>query len=266
VQIIVCVREALDWNLSTKQFRIDPATHEAVVAYARYQIDQFDEIAVEMALQCRAGAGGTIRALCVGTADSEDALKHALAMQVDAATLVETDAVINSAAPLLAAAIQRESDAAIVLCGRTSSDYGTGQTGPMLAELLGRPFIGNVTRIEGEQGKMGDWLCTRETPQGYEIVRCTVPFVATVTNAPHNVPRVPGMKHVMQAHRMAIDILPVASLSVPARATAAAPLRVVRRHVPVNLKGCNFLKGTVQEQARALAAYLRNAMPETAAS
>ena len=74
MQVIVCIREALDWNLSTRQFRIDPKTFEPVVAHARYRIDQFDEIALETALQYRELSGGTVRALCVGSADSEDTL------------------------------------------------------------------------------------------------------------------------------------------------------------------------------------------------
>lgn len=256
MQTLVCIREALDWNLSTKQFRIDPTSFEAVVAHPRYRIDQFDEIAMETALQFRESAGGTVRAICVGTADSEDTLKHALAMQADAATLIETEQATDSAALLLAAAIQREPDTGIVLCGRVSSDYGTGQTGPMLAELLKRPFVSNVIRIEGADH---DWRCTRETPNGHEVLHVIEPFVATVTNAPHNVPRVPAMKHVMQAHRKTIDIVPAASLNLELRNTVS----VVRRHVPVNLKGCHFVKGTVTEQARELAAYLRAAIVST---
>ncbi len=254
MQTLVCVREALDWNLSSKQFRIDPASFEAVVAHPRYRIDQFDEIATETALQLRESCGGTVRAMCVGTVDSEDTLKYALAMQADAATLIETGAAIHSAAQWLAAAIQREPDAGIVLCGRVSSDYGTGQTGPMLAELLSRSFISNVTRIEGADN---DWHCTRETPSGHEVLRVTKPFVATVTNATHNVPRVPAMKHVMQAHRKTIDVVKASSLGIDAPNTVS----VVRRHVPVNLKGCQFIKGTVAEQARELAVYLRAATP-----
>lgn len=256
MQVIVCIREALDWNLSTKQFRIDPATFEAVVAHPRYRIDQFDEIAMETALQFRDASGGTVRAICVGTADSEDTLKHALAMQADAATLIETEQASGSAARLLAAAIEREPDAGIVLCGRVSSDHGTGQTGPMLAELLKRPFVSNVTHIEGADH---DWRCTRETPTGHEVLRVTQPFVATVTNAPHNVPRVPAMKHVMQAHRKTIDQVAAANLAVEVH----NPVSVVRRHVPVNLKGCHFIKGTAAEQARELAAYLRAAVAHT---
>ncbi len=257
MQVIVCVREALDWNLSTKQFRIDPKTFEPVVAHARYRIDQFDEIAVETALHYRESPDITVRALCVGTADSEDTLKHALAMQADTATLVETTARVSTTAQavqLLAAAIQREADVGMVLCGRMSSDYGTGQTGPMLAEALGRPFIGNLIRVEGEAC---NWRCTHETPTGHEVLHVTAPFVATVTNAPHNIPRVPTMKHVMQAHRKVIDIVAAASL----QAEASTGMSVVRRHVPVNLKGCRFLQGTPEEQARELAAWLRAEAP-----
>jgi electron transfer flavoprotein beta subunit len=258
VQTIVCIREALDWNLSTKQFRVDPRTFEPVVAHARYRIDQFDEIALETALQYREAAGGPVRALCLGTADSEDTLKHALAMQADTATLLETELAPLIAAPYLAAAISgmgSMADAGPVLCGRMSSDHGTGTTAPLLAELLGRPLISNVTHIEGTAH---DWRCTRETPTGHEVLRVTRPFVASITNAPHNVPRVPGIRQVMQAHRKTIDVVPSAGLN----AGFTPRLKLVRRHVPVNLKGCRFLQGTPQEQARELAAWLRAEVPQ----
>ena len=38
MRIFVCVKQALDWNASTKDFRIDAATHKVSVSFARYRI------------------------------------------------------------------------------------------------------------------------------------------------------------------------------------------------------------------------------------
>ncbi len=258
MQIIVCVQQALDWNASTKDFRIDPATNEVKVSFPRYCIDQFDEIALEVALQYRARFGGEVRALTVGPEEADEVLRHALAMKADHATLVRRGNNNVSTAELLCAGVKHHGGAAIVLCGRTSSGNGTGQTGPALAEHLGLPFIANIVHIEG--GEHG-WLCRRETTAGYEVLKVTTPFVASVTNASSNIPRALAMKDVMLAHRAAMDMLDADALCPSTDATITQPLRVLRRYVPVMERSCQRIEGTPQEQARALAQYIRRCLP-----
>ena len=220
MRLFVCVKQALDWNASTKDFRIDPATHKVSVSFARYRIDQFDEIALEVALQYRTQHGGQVSALTAGPADADDVLRHAFAMKADQAVLVERANEKVSTAALLAAAIRHKENAeggAIILCGRTSSDNGTGQTGPALAEHLGLPFVANVVQIDGEENA---WLCRCETADGYETLKVTTPFVASVTNANTNIPRVPTMKDVMQAHRAKLQAVLGSGWFAPAGPTS----------------------------------------------
>lgn len=261
VRVFVCVKQVLDWNASTKDFRIDPVTGQVAVSFARHCIDQFDEIALEVALQLRDRFGGVVHALTAGSADGDEVLRHAFAMKADAATLIERDGTHVSNAALLAAAISRNSDNGVVLCGRTSSDNGSGRTGPLLAEFLERPFVANVVSLERDGAA---WLCRRETHGGYEVLRVTRPFVASVTNTSLNVPRAPTMKDVMQAHRAKIDVLPAASLC-PSQYAAGdvreregeQGLRVRRRYVPASSRACERLQGTPAQQAKQLAEYIR---------
>ncbi len=261
-RIVSCVRQALDWNLSTKDFRIDRQTHEPVVAFARYRIDQFDEIAVEVALQAKQKAGAAVHAVSAGTKGSEDVLKHAIAMGADSATLVDVDAAGAAeidAPALLAAAVRELGGADIVLCGRTGSERGTATTGPLLAELLGLPLITNVVRIERDEG---GWICQREEGGGYERVRVGGACVATVTNAPFNVPRVLTLKDKMHAHRQQIEIVPAQEI---AQNTQYRPCRVTQielmhRYVPQLSRQCRRLTGELSEQARVVAEYIASAV------
>jgi len=256
MHIFVCIKQALDWNASTKDFRIEPTTHQVAVSFARYRIDQFDEIALEVALQYRDRQGGEVRALTVGPAEADDVLRHAYAMKANHATLVESTDKDVSTAELLAAGVRHYGDG-IVLCGRTSSDNGTGQTGPALAEFLGVPFVANVVHIEGGEN---EWLCRCETPDGYEVLKLSSPFVASVTNADTNMPRVPAMKDVMLAHLAKIETLAAATLCPSPGAAFAPRTRVLRRYVPVTSRACQRMEGTPQEQARALAQYIRTVL------
>ena len=253
MNIFVCVKQAPDWNASTKDFRIDPKTQEVAMLFARYRIDQFDEIALEVALQYRERLGGEVRALTVGPAEADDVLRHAFAMKADQATHVETTGEEGSTAELLAAAVRHYGDG-IVLCGRTSSGSGTGQTGPALAEFLGLPFVANIVHMEGTKK---EWLCRCETPHGYELLKLTSPFVASVTNAETNLPRAPGMKDVMRAHSAKFETLAAGALCPSPGPAYAQRTRLLRRYVPVTSRACRRIDGTPPEQAKALAQYIR---------
>lgn len=254
MNIFVCVKQALDWNASTKDFRIDPQTQEVAMSFARYRIDQFDEIALEVALQYREKCGGEVSALTVGPTEADDVLRHAFAMKADHAMHIESNGEEGSTAELLAAAIRPRGDG-IILCGRTSSGSGSGQTGPALAEYLGLPFVANIVHIEG---KDNEWLCRCETPHGYELLKLTSPFVASVTNSESNIPRKPGMKDVMRAHRAKFEIVAAGVLCPSPSPTFRQRPRVLRRYVPVTSRACRRIDGVPPEQAKALAQYIRS--------
>src|SRR3569832_2964386 len=102
-------------------------------------INPFDENAVEQALRlkeggkAREGVAGTL-----GTSAAQDVLRHALAMGVDRAEWVETDAHLQplGVAKLLKALAEREQPDLIIL-GKQAIDSDAGQAGLMLAALLG---------------------------------------------------------------------------------------------------------------------------------
>jgi len=257
MRVISCVRRSLDWTLSTKDFRIDQQTYEPVISFPRYRIDQFDEIAVEVALQYAAteAAKACVHALGVATRKEEDALKHAVSMGAAAATLVAADNDGASAAGLLAAFVRRHADAGIIVCGRTGSGNGSGSTGPLLAELLGWPLVSNVIRISRD-GPVH--VCQRESLHGYERVAVAGPFVASVTNAPCNVPRIPGLKDKTRAYRLPVEIVDSAALMQEGdwRPVATPLPHLKRRFVPVTSRECRRFDGDIPEQARALAQYI----------
>ena len=117
-----------------------------------HEINEPDAYALEAALQLKEKHGGEVVALCLGPARAAQTIREALAKGADRAIHIEAEDLSAfdplGAARLMASALHNEA-ADLVLTGLQSDDLGYGQTGPILAELLGLPhatLIMEVTR------------------------------------------------------------------------------------------------------------------------
>ncbi|HEV7240109.1 MAG TPA: electron transfer flavoprotein subunit beta/FixA family protein [Thermoanaerobaculia bacterium] len=207
------MKQILDPEVPARDFRVDALRKEAERGSASLVTNIFCENALETALQFRERAGGgTITALSFGPASAEDTLRKALAMKADAAALVVDDGAAKPnplyVARVLAAAIRKLGSFDLILTGREAGDWGAGQTGALLAEELGLPYIAFADSLEpGLRIK-------RQTESGWEIVEAKPPVVVTITNDEHNVPRIPKVRDVMMAHRQPLTQFTVAELGV----------------------------------------------------
>ena len=105
-----------------------------------FEINEPDAYALEEALQLKEKHGGEVIALCAGPERAAQTIREALAKGADRAIHIETDE-LNSldtlgVAKLLAAAAAPEQPD-LILTGLQSDDVGAGQTGVVMAELLG---------------------------------------------------------------------------------------------------------------------------------
>ena len=105
-----------------------------------YEINEPDAYALEEGLQLKEKNGGEVVALCAGPARAAQTIREALAKGADPAIHIEEENLGAygplGAAKLLAAALKPEKPD-LVLTGLQSDDLGYGQTGVILAELLG---------------------------------------------------------------------------------------------------------------------------------
>jgi electron transfer flavoprotein beta subunit len=210
---LVCMKQILDPEVPARDFRIDASKKEAEPGSASLVTNIFCENALETALQFREKAGGgTITVLSLGPESAEDTLRKALAMKADAAALIvdESQSKPNplTVAKTLAAAIRKLGTFDLILTGREAGDWGAGQTGALLAEELGLPYVAFADSIEpGLRIK-------RQTESGFEIVEAQTPVVVTITNDEHNVPRIPKVRDVMMAHRQTLTRFTSSELNV----------------------------------------------------
>ena len=126
----------------------------------------------------------SIKVVTIGPAKSAETLRTALAMGADSAIHVEIPDSAPSPEPLgvakaLRAVIDRQSeDIDLVILGKQAIDDDSGQTGQMLAGLMGwaqATFASNL-EIDTEK-KVAD--VTREIDGGLEVLRCKLPLIVT---------------------------------------------------------------------------------------
>ena len=116
-----------------------------------FEINEPDAYALEEALQLKEKHGGEVVVLCAGPERASQTIREALAKGADRAIHIETDALTSldtlGVAKLLAAAVTPEK-ADLILTGLQSDDLGAGQTGVVMAELLGVPHSTIIMQVE----------------------------------------------------------------------------------------------------------------------
>ncbi len=207
MKVLVCVKRVVDPNLVV---RVRAGSMD--LASARRTLNPFDEVAVEAAVQLReAGLANEVVALSVGPSECREVLRTAMAIGADRGLLVETDAEVEPlmAAKTLAALVRREQPQ-LVLTGRQSTDHDYGQTGPMLAALLGWAQATCVSRLALRDGVL-DLDC--EAEDGCVHLQVPLPAVVSV-DLRLNTPRYASLPAVIKAKRKPLDAEPLAALGI----------------------------------------------------
>ncbi|WP_459904052.1 electron transfer flavoprotein subunit beta/FixA family protein, partial [Desulfosarcina cetonica] len=114
-----------------------------------YSVNEWDNYAVEEAIQIRDNVGGSVTVVTVGDDESEEVLRREMAMGADNGILLTDDAFEGSdgkgIATLLKAAVEK-GKYDLILTGAQADD-GAGQVGGMLAAMLDYPYASLVNKI-----------------------------------------------------------------------------------------------------------------------
>lgn len=209
MKVLVAVKHTIDHNVKPN---IHPETRQVDVAQVKKAINPFDEISLEEAVRLKErGQVSEIIAVAIGGAEAKDSLRHAYALGADRALLVETDAQLQplTVAKLLKAIVVREQPQLIFL-GKQAVGEDYGQTGQMLAALLG---VGVGTFASGIQLKDNHVEVTREVDKGTQTLSLQLPAVVTV-DLRLNEPRFIKLPNLMMAKKKTIETLAATELDV----------------------------------------------------
>ena len=220
------------------------------------QTNESDGYALEEALRLKEAKGeGEVIVCSLGPQSAKTVIKDALARGADRAIHVVQDQPNKLSAYQVAKAIAdaiREENADLVFAGLQSDDASYGQTGVIVAELLGIPHATIV--IEVDRGSLGSTLrVKRELESGwYQWFTYQLPALMTIQSGISQI-RYASLKGIMAAKKKEIrDVTP----NVEAF-TAAATVEKV--YMPLKTKQTQMLgNGDAKAGAAELVEKLRS--------
>jgi electron transfer flavoprotein beta subunit len=218
-----------------------------------YEINEPDAYALEAALQLKEKHGGETIALCAAPDRAGQTIREALAKGADRAIHIEEDMGAFdplAGARVLAAAIKAESPD-LVLTGLQSDDLGYGQTGVILAELLGLPHATIVMQVE----KQGDGIrVKRELEDGwFQHVEMPLPALLTIQSGISKL-RYATLMGIKKAKTKEVKRLKAADLGI---AAIAPSITLQRVYLPERTKRTQLFEGNPKEAAAKLVEKLK---------
>jgi electron transfer flavoprotein beta subunit len=201
MKILVPVKRVVDYNV---KIRVKPDGSGVDLANVKMSMNPFDEISVEEALRLKeAGKATEVVVVSIGPAQAAETIRTALAMGADRGILVKTDAAVIeplAVAKILKAVVAEEAPG-LVIVGKQAIDDDCGQTGQMLAALLGWPQGTYASKITVEADGLS---VTREIDGGSQTVKLAMPAIVT-TDLRLNEPRYASLPNIMKAKKKPID-------------------------------------------------------------
>jgi electron transfer flavoprotein beta subunit len=210
-RIIVCLKQAVD----VSQLKVDAATRQLVTVGAPRKISDFDKNALEEAVRVKEKLGDVeVFTLTVASEEAKTVLREALAMGADKAFVVNDsgfkDLDTSGTAYVLAEAIKKIGEFALVFCGETSLDSFSGLVGSRLAELLNLPQVSFVRKLSVEGDAV---VAERALEDAVETVKAKMPALVSVTRE-INQPRIPSLMMIMKASKKEIVTWTAADLGL----------------------------------------------------
>lgn len=250
MKLLVAIKHVPDTETKVKIGGDGRSLDESAVS--KWIISPYDEFALEAALLLKEAAGeGEVVVVCAGREASQATLRQGLAMGADRAVLVKDDRIeaadALTRARVLAAVAERESSE-LVLFGKYGVGTDEGLTGPMVAELLGRPHVAGITSLQVEGGS---YRATREVEGAVETHEGSLPAVLTCEKG-LNKPRYPSLKGIMMAKKKPIDTVAPADLGVDEAALDAPALTWESLALPEPRTAGRILEGEPAEAAAEL--------------
>ena len=252
MEILVCVKRVPD--TAENEIEVDSDGGDIERDDLVYSVNEWDNYAVEEAIQIVDNVGGAVTIVSLGDEESEEIVRREMAMGANNGILVSDDAFERSdgkgVATILKAVVEK-GNYDLILTG-TQADDGAGQIGGMLAAMLDVPYASVVNSIEvlnDAQLKIG-----REIEGGnQEMNEIALPCVLSIQTG-INEPRYVGIRGIRKVASVDIPVLGAADLGIDSAGVGESGARVKRidYFVPQLGEGAEILEGSNEEVAEKL--------------
>jgi electron transfer flavoprotein beta subunit len=248
MEILVCIKRLPQTTENVIEVNSDGSDvkREELV----YSVNEWDNYAVEEAIQIRDKLGGNVTVVTVGDEESDEVLRREMAMGADKGILLSDDTFEGSDGRGIASILKAETERGnydLILTGAMSDDSGAGQVGGMLAAMLDMPYasvVGSIEVMDDKKIKVG-----REIEGGKkEISEIDLPCVLSIQTG-INEPRYVGIRGIRKVAAIDIPVYGAEELGVSADSvgTKGAKVRRLDYFVPELGGGAEMLEGNIDE-------------------
>ncbi|MBN1932917.1 MAG: electron transfer flavoprotein subunit beta/FixA family protein [Desulfobacterales bacterium] len=258
MEILVCVKRVPDTSENEIEVNSDGTDIER--GDLVYSVNEWDNYAVEEAIQIRDKIGGSITVVSVGDDDAEEVIRREMAMGADRGILLSDKVFEGADGRAIASIIKAEVDKGkydLILTGAQADD-GAGQVGGMLAAMLDWPYASLVNYLEvidNQKIKVG-----REIEGGnQEIHEINLPCVLSIQTG-INEPRYVGIRGIRKVASAELPIHGAKELGISPEAVGhtGAKVQKVDYFVPDLGEGAEILEGSTDEIVEQLVELLKS--------
>jgi len=249
LDIIVCVKHVPD--TAEAEIKIDTSGKDIEKRGLVFDINEWDDYAVEEAVRIKEKLGGTVTVVTVGPEDADSTLRKCLARGADKAIRITDPKIYGSDAYVIAKmlySVIKNMHFDLILAGAQTSDDGSAVVGPVLAELLGIPHATLVKKIEFRDGKA---VVKRELEGGFEeVLEVDLPALFTIQTG-INEPRYVSIMAIRRAMQREIKVMTLMDIGLDEKEVGEAGswLRIESLFIPPAEKKVEFISGRPDEIA-----------------
>jgi len=241
MEILVCVKRVPD--SSENEIELNSAGNDIERDDLVYSVNEWDNYAVEEAIQIVDKVGGSVTVATVGDEEGEEVLRREMAMGANNGILVSDEALESTDGRGIATALKavvEQGNYDLILTG-AQSDTGAGEVGGMLAAMLDMPYASLVNAIETGDGKL---KVGREIEGGnQEMNEIDMPCVLSIQTG-INEPRYVGIRGIRKVASVEIPTKSAADLGVD---VADPKVKRLDYFLPDLGDGAEMLEGSTEE-------------------
>ena len=205
MRILVCIKQIAD--AESKPAVTVNGTWAEYGEHTAYRINRFDEHAIEEALRIKEAFPGTVvDVISAGPERVKNAIRRAIEMGADGGVHIHLDENSYTSPSLKSRIIMDYCIGMrydLIITGVMSEDMMSGQTGPMIAALLGYPSASGVMKLEIDPVNMMIHVVRELDGSSSCSMDIKLPALVTVQSG-INRPRYPSLSSVMRAKTAAI--------------------------------------------------------------
>lgn len=257
MDIIVCVKHVPE--TAEADLKIDSSGRALENRGLVFDINEWDDYAIEEAVRIKEKIGGTVTAITVGSQEADSTLRKCMARGADRAIRVTDEHLEGSDGHVVAKILHRVIRGLhydMILTGAQANDDGYAMVGPVVAELLGVSHAAMVKKVELKDGFA---RVNRELEGGLEeIVEVRLPTVFTIQTG-INEPRYVSIMSIRKAMQKEIKVLGLADtgLSENEVGEAGSWINIEKMFVPLAEKQAELIRGSPEEVASRIAEILK---------